>query len=77
METTIKDFPPKINSCRDVSKHYDVTKSIKTLSKTSLISDVQVKKLTKGTNTFSREGYKDVPWVMNQMVEISVLVRPP
>ena len=77
METILKDFPSKINSYRDVGKHYDVTESIKILSKNALMKDVQVKKLTKCTNTFSSEGYEDVRSAMNQMVGIGVMVCPP
>ena len=41
------------------------------------MKDVQVKKLSKGTNTFSNEGYEDVSSAMNQMMGIGVIVCPP
>ena len=77
VETIIKDFPSKINSYRDVSKHYDVTESIEILSKNALMKDEQVKKLTKGTITFSSEGFEDVSSAMNQVMGIAVMVCPP
>lgn len=45
-----------------LSKHFDVTESIESLSTNSLIKYVEIKKLTKGTNTFSRERYKTSVW---------------
>ena len=60
VETIIKDFPSKINGYRGVSKRYDVIESIEILSKNALMKDIEVKKLTKSTNTFSSEGYEDV-----------------
>ena len=41
------------------------------------MKDVQVKKLTKGTNTFSSEGYERVSLAMKQMMGIGVMVCPP
>ena len=40
------------------------------------MKDVQVKKLTKGTNTFSNEAFEDTSLVMNQMMGIGVMVCP-
>ena len=41
------------------------------------MKDVQVKKMTKGTNTFSSEGYEGVSSAMKQMMGIGVMVCPP
>lgn len=41
-----------------LANYFDVTESIESLSTNSLIKYVEVKKLTKSTNTFSRERYK-------------------
>ena len=41
------------------------------------MKNVQVKKLTKGTDTFSSEGYEDVRSAMNQMMGTGVMVCLP
>lgn len=40
------------------------------------MKNVQVKKLTKGTNTLSREGYEKVSSAVNQIMGIGVMVCP-
>ena len=45
-----------------LANYFDVTESIESLSTNSLIKYVEIKKLTKGTNTFSRERYKTSVW---------------
>lgn len=57
--------------------YYDVTGSIEILYKKALMNNVQVKKLTKGTNTFSNEGYEDVSLAIDQIMGIGVMVCPP
>ena len=47
------------------------------LSRNALMKDVQLKKLTKGTNTISSKGYEDVSSAMNQMMGIGVMIYPP